>query len=324
MNYIINGIEPFNEIFYQSCFMNSFVPVVRYYKRSLIPFIINDMNSYDIEENNHMLAVKCEPIRQYNEILEENGLIVNIYDQSVSEIDYIEASINRNNPVIIWVDTFYESLRKDTFQEYHLAHTWLVFGYDDEKRCFNIIENNSKDSLNYEKHEVAYDELVECTQGYRSNFSDIPDRITSYDAVEFSMNLSTSMYLKQYLDDVKMNRDTYWKGIEKLQSFIECLSEVVLDEKLLSKKSYHIIESLNHVINEKKYEKYRFELLGFKHPYLLLMMTKIIEDYNSIRSVILKYQLSRKYNKEGYTGIIVKLQTILAREKDCLNLFLTI
>jgi len=324
MNHVIYGIEPFNDIFYQSCFMNSFVPVIRYYKKSLLPFMINDMNSYDIDEKNQMLTVKCEPVRPYNEILEENGVVVGIWDQNGTEIDYIKASVDQDRPVIIWVDTFYESLRHDTYHQYHLAHTWLIFGYNDEKRVFSIIEHNSKDSLDYEKHEVSYDELVECSQGYKSNFLDIPDRITSYDMADYVPEISNSIYLRKFLDEIKKNKDTYWNGIAKLQNFVDEISVTVLDEQMLSKKSYQLVESLNHVINEKKYERFRLELLQFRHPYLLMSMNKIIEDFSTIRSVIVKFQLVKKYNKVSFSAVNVKFQNILQREKDCLNLLLTI
>lgn len=44
---IIEPIEPFNEIYYQSCLYNSLFPVIRHFQLSILPLLINDWLVYE-------------------------------------------------------------------------------------------------------------------------------------------------------------------------------------------------------------------------------------------------------------------------------------
>ena len=147
---LINQIEPFNDIFYKSCFYNSLIPILIYYGKDFMPIIVNDICVYQkkrLDSKNTTLTVGYLSQRDPFEIIEDMGIQVSSKAESGDIIHDLVNAIKNKVPVIIWVDCYYASIRKDVYHKKHQGHTWLVYGVDEEQRVFYIIEHSIRDIL---------------------------------------------------------------------------------------------------------------------------------------------------------------------------------
>ena len=70
---IIEGIKPYNEIFYRDCFYNSFFPIVKRYGGQIEEYLINDVPCYEWDCKSKKLEVDYAEEKQIDQILDNFG-----------------------------------------------------------------------------------------------------------------------------------------------------------------------------------------------------------------------------------------------------------
>lgn len=150
---ILSNIEPFNDIFYQYCFYNSFFPVVHHFDKSIMPILINDVIVYNYEKEKNWFCsnVQYIPLKTETELFEYLSISRNAKVISENLIDDAIKSINNNRPVIIWVDCFHIPDRADAYLKKHNEHTLLVYGFNEYNQTLCIIEHDHSENLTYKK-----------------------------------------------------------------------------------------------------------------------------------------------------------------------------
>ncbi|MGX7632183.1 amino acid adenylation domain-containing protein [Bacillus thuringiensis] len=326
---ILEGIEPFNDIFYKNCFYNSAFPVIRCFQRDILSFLVNDIITYSYnktEENLPQLGVEFTPVQSIESLLKNQGIQVNtslVNHQIVSNIIY---SIDQERPVVIWIDCFYASFRSDKFECEHWPHTWLVYGYDEEERLFYIIEHKHSDNLMYEKLKVSFDELHAAYNGYIEYYSQRKDlTIPSY--YEFFINddlkeeVSPSKHLSVLSDNFQEKKYEIIDSLTQLEEFIKDFDEIALEQSLIDQSVEGLLAGMNEVINSKRVEQYRLvHLLGSNNERTLIV-SEILENWEYVRRVVVKYYYSQVYKKGSFNGLTEKLRKILKLEKSYITCY---
>lgn len=314
---ILENIEPFNEFYYKSCFYNALFSVVHYFNKGLIPILINDVIVYRMDRNKGNVDIEYRAIENVDLVLESQGISVGKKHQSTDIITDILKSVSRRRPVILWVDCFYASIRMDTFQKIHWAHTWLVYGYDESKKEFHIMEHKHRDSLSYEKRVIGYQDVVDSYNGFSGFFQPDQNTATYY---EFFLNLKENkkdngLYLNVFKENLLTHQKTTTEGMQQLSEFIDFFKQTMVNKESI--EEYCIddwIQGINNIINAKQVERFRVVQLISENTGILEISDKIISCWNSIRSVLAKVLYSNVYGKQDFAYICNQLEAVYKDE----------
>ncbi|WP_297418088.1 hypothetical protein [Clostridium sp.] len=322
---IIEGLEPFNEIFYRDCFYNSFFPIVNYFKRDIFSFLVNDIVAYkeDNETSNLNFNIDYLSVNPFAQICSEECLIQSECKEKSEDLvqDIIE-SINKERPVIVFIDCYYEKIRPEMYKKVHWFHTITVFGYDIEDKTFDIIEHKYKDNLGYMKRKIGFLELKECNDGFIQNCL---EKVGNFAYSFYSFYLDKSLEENYYPKDKKSLCDTFKSnlllkkqeivcGINSLENFSKSLEEIVLKETVLKDKAEDILNIINNIINCKRVEQYKMNILYCENYEIINLIDLILEEWNRLRKVIVKYLVSGVYKVKDIEKAIESIKEIVELE----------
>jgi hypothetical protein len=320
----IEPIEPFNDIFYKDCFFNSLFPILPLYGKNALSFLLNDMICYERDIHTGFINVKFSEFQEITDTLYNQGLTVQIHAQMENIVEALKEAILKNNPVIIRIDCFYSSIRPDMYQKVHfIYHTLLVFGFDEIRQIFFVVEHKERDNLNYEKREMSYKDIANCFYGFLSNIQEEEETLPAY--YEFMLNQENDRLRQDsekmdttllFVTNMVTNRDWFINSQHELRAFIEFFRLMVEDEMKVRTNAEGLMSNLNHVINAKKVEKYRLNLLFTNQKDLLDIMDEIIVNWNKVRLVVGKFYFSDVFKREAFTNLIECLERIEQLEAE--------
>jgi hypothetical protein len=265
---VLENIQPFNDVYYISCFYNSFFPVLTYFNKSIKPFLIKA--EYKLQSQNITGAIK--------------------------------ASIDGGNPVIIWVDCYYDALRIDTYQKRHLSHTWLIFGYDDDNQCCHIVEHSRSDNLSYEKRVISYWDVVNSYHGYLDRFqkeSTDPSFYTFCLSDAAKSTPSDGEYIEKYMENTASRSSEIAEEIYGLETFVNEAGDFLMNETSMQAQAEKIMNILTSIINAKQVERYIFAQLFGEESEITKLMGEITEYWNDARKPISRYVFSKIYKNKA-------------------------
>lgn len=303
---ILLDIHPFNDVYYKSCFYNSLFPVIQYLKGSIIPFLLNDTIVYQIQrrEDGVWPEARYLPRQSDSLLLQHAGIEFHAKSKSEKIIPDTMKAIQTGNPVILWIDCYYASIRKDLYETTHLPHTWLIYGYNEEERVFHIIEHPLRDNLAYDKKKVSFEEVTRAYNGYLANFMNFFDEYSYYEY--YLSGTGERGVLSEPDDQINELKRCYLTGREAIAKGIMELEEYLCDEnsrKLMANDQ--VLEGLNTLVNVKQVELYRLKLLfGSSHDEV-----KIVEDILNLWKAI-----RAKVAKNLFTGSSISLCTVFFTE----------
>lgn len=316
----LTGIKPFNDFFYKSCFFNSLFPVVQFYDKDILPFIVNDVLAYHLEDIQSGKSLNAEyiGIKSAEDIIGDVGIDLKKKMYNVNIIEEIIESISYGNPVIVWVDCYYESLRKDLFQKRHHPHTWLIYGFDRQQKVFNIIEHTYTDSLTYNEYMISFSELLCCYEGFLNNHSHTIDSPSYFEFGKSSDNMSEDAYFQHssgkcrdiLLNNLHEKKGAIYQGLEEFNVFIHNFERMTSDESEFRKYAENAESSLNNIINIKQAERYRVKKIFIDNPELVEKIESILDHWYHVRAYTLKTAYMRSYKKDNPIKILEILMKI--------------
>lgn len=174
---VVENIQPYNDMFFESCFYNSMFSILIMYNIDISTLIRQYYLAYKMEEDSgrKKIYAKGQWNKEMMAMLKNVGLMYSSWKQVDSVSRRIKEAIRKGHPVVLWIDCFYETYRQEKYQKEHFKHTVTVFGYSDLKEEFYILEHKVADNTNYNKIAISYKELEECYSGYLSNFMEDND-----------------------------------------------------------------------------------------------------------------------------------------------------
>ena len=168
----IKGINPFNEFWYDNCFMQSIIPVLCFYGVDFRE-VFGDEEVVYIDEgtknpkiNYSGMEIKLLSAIDLPYFLSKYNMELRCYRRSDNLINSIIHLIDKDIPVIVSIDCFYERQRFDVYQKEHLAHTILIYGYNIVKKEFYIIEHDYVNSTIFREKIISFEEVDEGNLSY--------------------------------------------------------------------------------------------------------------------------------------------------------------
>lgn len=333
---VINSIEPFTQIsdtcgvsHFLSCGFGGIFSFLNYFKISIFPFIVNFGFQYKInlnwKENKYVLInyiyFAFKPI---DDLLEDLGIrTVGIYSDDNKLLDDIKSSISNDHPVTVAVDLYNQPFREDWYMKKHGRHATSIYGYDDDQKVFYVLEDAN--NIKYSKEKFSYDDFLEANKnvfsfcgvkkGERPDFYEFslckrnPHDI-SYEKSKFND------YLLSYSKNMLNFKDEIIKSLDDIYIFINFLEELFEDEVLMVNKIEKLYETLQNILNRKRSEKFIIFNLFQNNTTILGLIDSVIEGWAFLRSIIVKYSLTKKYNKQSFQSGYKKLLEIYSCEKE--------
>lgn len=226
-------IEPFNDVWYDNCFIHAILPIIRYNGVNLEEFLHGEEILYYYFDNS--IRIGLEKVQNLDYYLGMIDYKINYLDEQ-EPIKVIENYIDKSIPVIIWVDCFYVNRRRDTFGKKHLAHCLLVYGYDADKRQLIVYDHEHENGLQFEEKRIGYVESNYCMEMYKKIY-----RRQFCMATISKENIVNNEKEFKYISN---NRGFFWESVEndiktlKLENFERQIEFFGKYERLLRALGY--------------------------------------------------------------------------------------
>ena len=327
---LIENIEPFNEMFYRSCFYNSFFPVINHFGKSILPYLANDVPVYseNAERADICLGVEYRSLSPVSRVLEEEGVYVETRDFRGEILKDIITALTEKKPVVVWVDCFYESIRTDLFRKQHWPHTILIYGFDERNKIFHVIEHSYRDSLSYEKRAIGFEDMFNMSRGYaRDLYGQVRQPAVNIfypGARGHGEPKDENRHLRIFRQNVLEGKDIIYNGIECLHAFNRQLGEICGHEDVFFEDGEKLIGVLNAVLNAKEAERYKVNhLLGPEHMDINERLKEIIDNWAGMRRVLAKSIYAHAYNAGKINEAAGRLSAIYELELEYYRLLVS-
>lgn len=311
MRRVLPGIEPFNDLFYRTCFYSSLIPVLKHFNINISHFIDNDVIYYkkwDRTQPTSSFLVNYHSRYPVKEWLTQNGVMMQTKEVSKEIISDIISALDSEHPVVCFVDCYYLSLRLDRFQKMHWQHSLLIFGYDLNSQMFDVIEHDNFESLTYKKRLIPFDDIEKGYYGYLKHFEE--NQPTYYEfskkeemtnIIQYSLNWPKN--IREYHEEIKI-------GLQSLQEFILHMKEITSKEELLKWHSEELLVVLNNIILAKQSEKYKMGFFGISSS----VLEDIISNWMLVRAIIAKFVYSLKFKSHELVIVSNKIEELYTLE----------
>lgn len=310
----LDGIEPFNDFFYCSCFYNALIPILNKYDIPISPVLINCLPCYKKYDNGH-LGVGFVLVRDMQQLLSSLGVVIQ-GDILISDIiAYIEKKLSVNQPIILFVDCFYLPYRKDTFKKTHLGHSLLIYGYNSEEGLFSVIEHSDQNTLDFKKMKISYNTVRTAYAGYLRETSGKLHTIFSftYDETLKVNNRIDNLHYQLYIRNTSALEEKIRLGIATLKWYVGEYEKIVSSKELLATKYQEILLCFQYIIKAKKGDRHLLNVI-----YAEQLHTKIADEifhrWCEIHNIIQHYAISQRYKEQSLQRTIRFLYEIVDLE----------
>jgi hypothetical protein len=325
---LLENIEPFNDLFFINCYYNSLFPILLYYKKSILPILINYVFSYNYKKElvNSSISSNYIPVKNSEEILSEIGIKLCVKVNNNNLIEDTIQSITHSKPVIADINCYYLPIRKEYLKN-HLIHTILIYGFNNLEKTFNIIEQKYGDSLSYQKSIITYSDYESSYYGV-SELNDKDKKLACY--YQYSLlegyNEDAVLDVNNSIKELRMNLQSKIQyidlGLVMLKEFLDD-STTIFSESALKQNINNLVEGLNSIVNAKRVEYYKMEkALGSMHQ-LTIICANIEKKWSFIRSKCVKYLYSSNYKQSDFQDVIKKISEIYFDEINYFNILHT-
>ncbi|MBE7057151.1 MAG: hypothetical protein E7388_06925 [Ruminococcaceae bacterium] len=278
---ILKNFKPYNHLDYFDCYYKAMFHIMDYFGIDVYRFLLNQLYVYKYcDEGKYSFSLFQYSLQQ--DTLEYTGLVrekVLINDNPILQINQ---KIESSKPVMFLMDCFYIPFRIDTYNSVHTSHFICIYGFNNKRNIFNIIDHDYVNSFAYREHELSYDALLDYINAYKKN------NLYFYAfSKDESIDQSDKSYIQEYSNVVLRNKNLLNDGIRRLYDFIDFFTS-----ELQSSTANEFVEKIMIVIvNITRSVKQREDLLKayILDSQLIMFLEAISQKWTVIRSLLFKF-----------------------------------
>jgi len=287
--------------------------------------MINGIPEYSYSKDCGKLEVNYKEAEQQEKIMNEIGLKTIFLEKSTDFHEFIKQSIDCDGPVLINIDWFYMMNQKHTYNKIHRMHTIIVIGYDEENEMYSIFDQKFVDTLSYNMCEISFESLKKAYYGYL----DLYQKIYSHGV--FSVQKNDIQICRCY--NSSSNKEIYMRNIlnkgycdkrnSVINDYLKNINELLDDINFITVNFNSVLAGLNDIINHKNVEKFLYSSLFEDEIENINIIEKTVENWNIIRSKLLKSSFGGIIEKKDKIRIIeLLIEVKICEEKFFSNIFL--
>lgn len=314
-------LKGFNEVFMGDCFYQSIVHVVDGFRSNINILFANLLSVYHYEEAGNIFKIRNKTIQAVDlfSLLKNIGIHVHKKNNIEGAGEVIKKNIVNGKLVVINLDCYYLSGKKEMYNEMHWSHSVAVYGFDDVNKIFKIIDNGDVFSLNYDEKEISYEELIRANHGYIQHFNGMKDEgsLFIFDKV-MDLTVNEEEVKRCAIENYILHKESI---VESMSNFANYKREFTL----LLNQADKVVDNadelyflFNEILSAKKIELYKVAHI-LKHASLVKLMSEIIDSIAFIVNVLRKETLKRNWIKSSTSQMIEKWDKALELEKNYNN-----
>lgn len=295
----INGVRPFNDFFFKSC----------YYQQLMVGIACFGVDRESILLNAFTLIQSGFNLNKESFLNEEKLEKTIRYKRKHCNLDRAKLihCIDKGYPVIMGVDCYYLESRPDTYQIQHVPHFILAYGYDLDKKEANVIDHRYQNSYDYQEKTISLGNLLLANRMFRKG---ILNRKRSCYILKRKRNIG-SLNMWEYLDEEKINNNRWnsLKNLNELRRITRCDLDFAREN----------VEKITGYFNDLKtfycaLAKTRFFLANKQKQESIM---SLVSAYSNLLSLFwkVKYQNNYDYITKRLENVLRKLDEIEALEK---------
>ena len=334
MTEVIDGILlepmiPYNKVIFKGCFYNALFSALSHYQIDPIYYIMNSLVWYGKYEQQNLESFRMhyEDLFSLEECSQKLGVLVE-KKKRIESMQEIKEALYEGKQVIVTIDCFYEKNCEDCYQKEHSQHCILIYGYNEQKNIFYIVDHRMSGSALYETMTIGLLELEECYNGYLEHY-DTLDIVNSKDAdlvystennhTYFEItaqsrkeSISLEQFREQYYTNMIQLQEELVQGIDGLYLFTKNVLDIVANPEELYKRCDDIIIVINSLVNGEKVKEVQFSCLFDDNHSICQNQRNLIDHWDKLRNTIVKYAYTKKYRE----SIVTKVQEHMSQIVD--------
>lgn len=309
-------VQPFNEVFYKMCAYNPLLSAVNYLGGNVLPFLANDIFIYRYNfDNTFKIGRNFITIKNRFDLINEMGISIDNNICLDNFIEEVKEAINNEMLVYAPIDRFYWShdINTEWYQKKHLVHYFLIFGYDDLKEKFKIIDVGPTCS----KTEISYENLINCCEEGCNLLTKGNYKITRlYIKNESSIQkeyISFQKNLLLFIENMSSKKSDIFSGLDNIKSAAEYYAAVEPD-RFINEELDNITQPFFHMDTSIQVELYRMHIFFEKELELIGYRKNIMNDFAIIRGILIKMKLTKEYSPKTFKNISDRLNQMYEYE----------
>ena len=314
----LNGIKPFNDFLFRSCYYHQLMAAYSRYGNEKI-WLMNHLPVYSLDKDG--ITISVEEVDIYGEREIENITGIRQIKKATSKdiIREIIKSIDYGMPIILAVDCYHLSYREDTYKKRHIIHFMLIYGYDKVKK--KLIANEPKHHNDAIYHETETD------------FSDVRNAFESYQKKLYKNQKAGIIKIKKiankkilpdvgrYKNAVLQNRNKIEQGFYDLQKFFNSVLSLLENKDELMLLAQKIIDCLSHLRETKLLQKFQTVLI-YGTDELNDTFEKITENAMFMSMLLMKIKVMNFLNEKSAEKIKQRISDTTELERKVHSFYL--
>lgn len=300
----LEGIKPFNDLMLKSCYYNQLA--AGYSAFGIDPKIIacNYLQLYEFDEKTKKLVIKHIELLDESDLFDLTGIKRTFVEFAENLKNFVITQIDNQCPVIIPVDGFSLTYRKDIYKKIHSGHFILIYGYDKHRNKFYINEHAFLNSLDYRE---KFESIQTISRAYKQFFSELAKE-----------NKKLTIVLSRQKQPHGSFPVYYNKAIRKMDS------QIIQSEKYLIQGIRFIKDCMSDDVEREKYQDQIINFLGnikwyknlqnnifhsiLNHIELQKVTEQIYENFIFIYGMIVKQKITGNINKTKLSDGLDRLE----------------
>lgn len=309
MKYELEGVTPFNDVYYIDCVWLAYFTAVKHLNGSIFSYIANNQFLYGLEQTSEGLSLNIKPrqTESLDEIDKYNCInIERIFGSCQDVIDFIKNSILSGSVIVLPIDGFYyKHPYHDLFylKEHH-KNAMLIYGFDSEREVFKTTETNgfqwNSRKCHY-KHEISFKDLITGHEGIVNYFQDDPPEPTllklSKNGTEKVIDDNPSFYKSKMMNNLNVHKNDIIKGLQNIRILSENIEQFNISETA----------AFNNLVASASNQYAIKNILGESGGYVQLL-DKIVDIWKMIRNLLYMYEFKGvEYDKNTFSAKLSQL-----------------
>lgn len=313
---VLLDVQPFNDVFFRDCTLQALVAAVGYFGRDFRALLVNTIGICvrDVGRSRGLrVHVKYLERQTFDEVLGKHGISLHRCSGSADICNDLLESLSRGSLGIVKVDCYFVEKQRELFQRKHGDHTILVCGYDQERRFFEIIDNNAARAVQYRRTTIGFDELRAAYEGYQRIFNPHCREVSSFTVLE-----EPKQYQGQYeptdiqhsaLETLRLAQG--WRDEEQaaLGLLRDDFCALSASERLLIDHIEQLLFTIGEIISAKRLLSYQLGNI-LKHPQLAQLADEMISRLQVVYGLITKLHFSQDYVIKNVQSVQTKLNEV--------------
>lgn len=291
-----------------SCDEMTFLSVMIYYKKNILPMMIKMNFLYKLEKESGQLIFGADNPNldsKYN-LLSDIGIkkVIN-KSQNTDGLKHIKKCIWNKHPAQFMIDLFYQRGRDYYYNNVHGGHYVLAYGFDDYEGEIHLIDNVA----GYDKYIIKYIDFDKL-RGIEQN-GEIWEYVNEYDIDTYAREFEAKA-LEMYKVGISEQMEERGQSIELINKLIDQYNEFMLQTDFcnhINGVTYNRISELCRMRYISKYMLYSTISQKKIENYL----QEIIADWKKV-NLYVKYRNARRQKEEEYIEEKKILASIIKNE----------